>query len=90
MHPHVVGGKPALETAPNGVGGVQWSGFHINPLQIFFLQRGQAGRRMLNTDWERKQEDKDLNDRRVGQLKPRTGMKPENEGKPRTYDERQA
>ena len=44
MHPHVVGGKPALETAPNGVGGVQWSGFQINPLQIFFLQRGHTGK----------------------------------------------
>ena len=55
-----------------------------------FCREVMPGRRMLNTDWERKQEDKDLNDRRVGQLKPRTGMKPENEGKPRTYDERQA
>lgn len=79
-----------METAPNAVGGVQWSGFQINPLQIFFLQRGHAGRRLLNTDWERKQEDEDLNDRTVGQLKARAGKKPENECKPRTYDQRQA
>ena len=45
---------------------------------------------MLNTDWEREQEDEDLNDRTVGQLKARTGRKPENECKPRTYDQRQA
>lgn len=45
---------------------------------------------MLNTDWEREQEDEDLNDRTVGQLKARTVRKPENECKPRTYDQRQA
>ena len=56
-----------MAEAHKGVGGVRWGVFQIRPLQVFFLQRGHASRRMLSTHRERKQEDEDPNGQTVGQ-----------------------
>ena len=84
--------EASLPWRQHQMGWVECSGVASRPVhcRFSFCREVMPARRMLNTDWEREQEDEDLNDRTVGQLKARTGRKPENECKPRTYDQRQA